>query len=87
MPWARLALVFPIVTCIPPGSARIILVNYILSVGMYQPVTLGTAKELTKLTKNFMFTSIKFVMNFMLVIRTVFTVVLLINALLKYRLS
>lgn len=44
VPWARLALVFQIVACIPPGRARIFLVNYILSVRIYPPVTLGTAK-------------------------------------------
>lgn len=68
VPWDRLALVFEIVACIPPGSARTVLVNYIFSVGIYQPVTHGTAKESTKLTTFLGF-------NFMLVLRTVFTVV------------
>lgn len=54
---------------IVPAEAGEVLMNDILSVGVYQPVTTGTAKESTKLTAFVFF-------NFMLVLRTMFSAVI-----------
>lgn len=54
---------------IVPAEACKVLMNDILSVGIYQPVTIGSAKDSTKLRAFEFF-------NFMLVLRTVFSAVI-----------